>query len=59
MQSVLKGSRLVTAAGGNHGQFLHDKNKCVDQPATDYLMTGNLPAKDVTCPAVPSPAPAP
>jgi pimeloyl-ACP methyl ester carboxylesterase len=58
MRSAPRGSRLVTAAGGNHGQFLYDENTCLDQPAADYLVTGTLPANDVSCPAVPPPAPA-
>ncbi|MGK5639086.1 alpha/beta hydrolase [Streptomyces sp. URMC 126] len=53
---ALRGSRLVTVAGGDHGQF-HDGNACVDGIVTTYLLTGRAPARDTTCPAVPLPAP--
>ncbi|MDT8910165.1 alpha/beta hydrolase [Amycolatopsis sp. PS_44_ISF1] len=61
MQQALRGSRLVLSASGNHGQFLFDQNACVDQPVTDYLLTGRLPAADVRCaaPAPPAPGAAP
>ncbi|GAA4529015.1 alpha/beta hydrolase [Amycolatopsis samaneae] len=55
MQQALRGSRLVLAGGGNHGQFLFGGNACVDKPVADYLLTGTLPGADVGCPAVPPP----
>ncbi|MEU7687880.1 alpha/beta hydrolase [Streptomyces spectabilis] len=53
----MKGSRLVVAGGGNHGQFLFDANSCVDKHGSRYLLTGKLPARDATCPATPAPKP--
>ncbi|MFD9888127.1 alpha/beta hydrolase [Amycolatopsis sp. NPDC059027] len=55
MQQALRGSRLVLADSGNHGQFLFDRNPCVDKPVADYLLTGKLPDADVRCPAPPNP----
>ncbi|MEV0443810.1 alpha/beta hydrolase [Streptomyces spectabilis] len=57
MHTALKGSRLVVAGGGNHGQFLFDANSCVDKHGSRYLLTGKLPARDATCPATPAPKP--
>lgn len=55
MQQAIRGSRMVLSEGGNHGQFLFDRNRCVDQPVTQYLLTGKLPATDVRCAASPAP----
>ncbi|GAA3566453.1 alpha/beta hydrolase [Amycolatopsis ultiminotia] len=55
MQQAMQGSRMVLSDGGNHGQFLFDENTCVDEPVTQYLRTGKLPAADVKCPAPPAP----
>jgi pimeloyl-ACP methyl ester carboxylesterase len=57
MHQALSGSRLVVAAGGNHGQFLFDTNSCMDNHGSRYLLTGKLPAKDATCKATPAPTP--
>jgi pimeloyl-ACP methyl ester carboxylesterase len=42
-------ARMVLAAGGNHGQYLFDGNKCLNRFGTDYLRTGALPAHDARC----------
>lgn len=40
---------MVTAAGGNHGQYLFDGNKCMNRFGDDYLSTGALPSRDSRC----------
>lgn len=40
---------MVTAAGGNHGQYLFDGNKCMNRFGDDYLRTGALPSRDSRC----------
>lgn len=47
---ALRGSRLVTVAGGDHGQY-QNHNPCVDALVDRYLLTGAAPAKDNGCPA--------
>ncbi|WP_079193811.1 alpha/beta hydrolase [Streptomyces sp. CB02923] len=47
---ALRGSRLVTVGGGDHGQY-GNGNRCVDTLVNRYLMTGGAPARDTTCPA--------
>lgn len=42
-------ARLVVAAGGNHGQYLFDGNKCMNGFGSDYLRTGMLPSRDMHC----------
>ncbi|CAM5666373.1 Alpha/beta hydrolase OS=Streptomyces antimycoticus OX=68175 GN=SANT12839_077160 PE=3 SV=1 [Streptomyces antimycoticus] len=49
MHRAMKGSRMVTVAGGEgHGIYGYTTS-CADKPATGYLSTGRLPAKDLTC----------
>ncbi|GAU64835.1 putative tripeptidyl aminopeptidase [Streptomyces sp. NBRC 110611] len=55
---ALRGSRLVTVDGGDHGQYLNG-NGCVDRIVDTYLLTGSVPARDTSCPAAPAPAPLP
>ncbi|WP_405810712.1 alpha/beta hydrolase [Streptomyces sp. NBC_00210] len=50
MHRALKGSRMVTVAGGE-GHGIYGSKSCADKTATAYLTTGRLPAKDVTCKA--------
>lgn len=51
------GHRLVTVADdGDHGQFARRGNTCVDDVVVRYLLGGELPAADVTCPGKPRPA---
>ncbi|WP_148588076.1 alpha/beta hydrolase [Streptomyces sp. WAC01526] len=50
MHRVMKGSRMVTVAGGA-GHGIYGSKSCADKTATAYLTTGKLPAKDVTCQA--------
>ncbi|MEV0261603.1 alpha/beta hydrolase [Streptomyces sp. NPDC050617] len=52
----LRGSRLVTVEGGDHGQYMNG-NPCVDSLVEKYLFDGDLPAHDTTCPAPPLPGP--
>ncbi|KAA6215403.1 alpha/beta hydrolase [Streptomyces albofaciens JCM 4342] len=47
---ALRGSRLVTVGGGDHGQY-RNGNPCVDSLVDRYLLTGAAPARDTTCPA--------
>ncbi|MGW7404128.1 alpha/beta hydrolase [Streptomyces sp. NPDC054833] len=55
MHQALAGSRLVVAGGGNHGQYLFAGNTCMDRHGSRYLLTGQLPADNATCPAPPAP----
>ncbi|WP_217196127.1 alpha/beta hydrolase [Streptomyces buecherae] len=46
----LPGARLVTLRDDYaHGVFASRGNPCVDRATTAYLLTGDLPAADVTC----------
>ncbi|KOG67935.1 MULTISPECIES: alpha/beta hydrolase [Streptomyces] len=47
---ALRGSRLVTVGGGDHGQY-QNGNPCVDSLVDRYLLAGAAPARDTTCPA--------
>ncbi|MFX4292048.1 alpha/beta hydrolase [Streptomyces bohaiensis] len=49
MREVLTDSRLVVVDSGNHGQFLYERNGCVDDHGFRYLLTGELPEADTTC----------
>ncbi|MFF1374932.1 alpha/beta hydrolase [Streptomyces sp. NPDC058308] len=58
MHRALKGSRLVTVDEGEghgvaYGMAPGPANRCAQDTATAYLVTGVLPGKDVTCRAVP------
>lgn len=51
LHAELKGSKMVTVLGGEgHGVYTN-RNACTDGTVTRYLLTGKLPAKDVTCKA--------
>jgi pimeloyl-ACP methyl ester carboxylesterase len=43
-------SRLLTLQGAIHGGYLYAENACVDERVESYLVTGELPAADLTCP---------
>lgn len=45
----LKRSRMVTVLGGEGHGVYPSGNACTDGTVTGYLLTGKLPAKDVTC----------
>lgn len=53
MHRALKGSRMVTVSGGEgHGVVFGDsRNACAEKATMGYLVTGKLPAKDLTCKA--------
>ncbi|MET8975812.1 alpha/beta hydrolase [Streptomyces sp. NPDC004539] len=54
---ALKGSRLVTVAGGgDHGQY-QNGNACVDSVVDAYLVEGKVPAHDLECAANSLPVP--
>ncbi|MEV3872838.1 alpha/beta hydrolase [Streptomyces sp. NPDC049906] len=56
MRADLKGSRMVVVAGGeDHGVYGAGRSACADGVTTRYLLTGKLPAGDVTCQADPAP----
>ncbi|MET8689906.1 alpha/beta hydrolase [Streptomyces sp. NPDC004732] len=62
MHRALKGSRLLTVDEGEghgviYGMAAGPANRCAEDTATDYLVTGRLPAKDVTCRATPGSKP--
>ncbi|MEU5161332.1 alpha/beta hydrolase [Streptomyces sp. NPDC020875] len=59
MHRALKGSRMVTVdEGETHGVYRYGISECADNVTTKYLVTGELPGKDVTCAANPSAGPA-
>ena len=45
------GSRVVLEAGGNHGQYLFNNNRCMNRYGDAYLLTGSLPAHNASCPS--------
>ncbi|MEV5675703.1 MULTISPECIES: alpha/beta hydrolase [unclassified Streptomyces] len=51
LHANLKGSRMVTVLGGEGHGVYPNGNACTDGTVTGYLLTGKLPAKDVTCTA--------
>ncbi|MEU0246484.1 alpha/beta hydrolase [Streptomyces sp. NPDC006235] len=51
LHADLKGSRMVTVLGGEGHGVYPSGNACTDGTVTTYLLTGKLPAKDVTCEA--------
>ncbi|MFD9438323.1 alpha/beta hydrolase [Streptomyces sp. NPDC060006] len=51
LHADLKGSRMVTVLGGEGHGVYPNGNACTDDTVTGYLLTGKLPAKDVTCAA--------
>jgi hypothetical protein len=48
-------SKLVTTRTGGHSIAFNGRNACVDQAAGSFLATGELPARDVFCPAEQAP----
>ncbi|MGK7234577.1 alpha/beta hydrolase [Streptomyces hygroscopicus] len=53
LHTDLKGSKMLTVLGGEGHGVYPSGNACTDGKVTDYLATGKLPAKDVTCKATP------
>ncbi|MEU9846163.1 alpha/beta hydrolase [Streptomyces sp. NPDC047985] len=51
LHADLKGSRMLTVLGGEGHGVYPSGNACTDGTVTDHLLTGRLPAKDVTCKA--------
>ncbi len=51
LHADLKGSKMVTVLGGEGHGLYPNGNACTDGTVNDYLLTGKLPAKDVTCQA--------
>lgn len=51
LHADLRGSKMVTVLGGEGHGVYPNGNACTDGTVTDYLLTGELPAKDVTCEA--------
>ncbi|MFE2678226.1 alpha/beta hydrolase [Streptomyces hygroscopicus] len=49
LHTDLKGSKMLTVLGGEGHGVYPSGNACTDGKVTDYLATGKLPAKDVTC----------
>ncbi|MGW6037006.1 alpha/beta hydrolase [Gordonia terrae] len=44
-------SLLLSVDGSGHGVFALGTNACAQEVVTDYLVDGNMPEQDVTCPA--------
>jgi len=58
--ALLPSSRMVVEqGGGSHGLYNRPQvhNACVDGYATDYLLSGKIPAGDVVCPGHALPVP--
>lgn len=53
MARVYRNSRMVTLVGGLHGTFGLAESQCVNTALGDFLVSGQLPAVDVTCPWTP------
>ncbi|QWB27329.1 MULTISPECIES: alpha/beta hydrolase [Streptomyces] len=51
LHAALKGSKMLTVLGGEGHGVYPNGNACTDGTVTGYLLTGKLPAKDVTCEA--------
>ncbi|MGW8554976.1 alpha/beta hydrolase [Streptomyces tubercidicus] len=51
LHADLKGSKMVTVLGGEGHTVYPNGNACTDGTVNTYLLTGKLPAKDVTCKA--------
>ncbi|MFE9728451.1 alpha/beta hydrolase [Streptomyces sp. NPDC005794] len=51
LHADLKRSRMVTVLGGEGHGVYPNGNACTDDTVNGYLLTGKLPAKDVTCEA--------
>ncbi|MGA5358400.1 alpha/beta hydrolase [Streptomyces purpurascens] len=51
LHAALKGSKMVTVLGGEGHGVYPNGNACTDGTVTGYLLSGKLPAKDVTCEA--------
>lgn len=55
MHRALKGSRMVTVAGGEgHGVYVKKGNACAADALAAYLTTGALPTADLTCSTAPA-----
>ncbi|QES44487.1 alpha/beta hydrolase [Streptomyces venezuelae] len=53
MHKAMRGSKLVTVPVRTHAVYVGYANACADKAVNDYLLTGELPAKDYTCPRDP------
>ncbi|NED83568.1 alpha/beta hydrolase, partial [Streptomyces sp. SID11233] len=42
-------ARLVSVNSGGHGSYLGAGNACGNEAVTRFLVTGERPARDVTC----------
>lgn len=51
LHTALRGSKMVTVLGGEGHGVYPSGNPCTDGTVNGYLLTGKLPAKDVTCEA--------
>lgn len=54
LHADLKGSKMLTVLGGEGHGVYPNGNACTDGTVTGYLLTGRLPAKDMTCEATPA-----
>ncbi|MET8683009.1 alpha/beta hydrolase [Streptomyces sp. NPDC004732] len=50
MHRAMRGSKLVTVPVRTHAVFVGYPNACADKAVNDYLLTGELPTGDYTCP---------
>ncbi|MGW7090963.1 alpha/beta hydrolase [Streptomyces sp. NPDC054874] len=49
LHAQMRGSKMVTVLGGEGHGVYPSGNACADGAVNRYLLTGSLPAKDVTC----------
>ena len=52
MAGAIRNSRLVVYQGAQHGVAYFMGSSCVDDVATTYLLTAQLPSSNVNCPTV-------
>ncbi|HEY8480016.1 MAG TPA: alpha/beta hydrolase [Spirillospora sp.] len=51
MHAALRGSRMITLEANVHAPYQRGyPNLCVNEQVNRYLLTGRLPARDLTCP---------
>lgn len=53
LANTFRGSRTITYDGTQHVAYLFVPSTCVNEPVSRYLLTRELPPRDVTCDYIP------